>query len=112
MDSLDQYRDIIEAALIEQTRVPFSDPEIELEPIFDRKHDRYLLMLVGWKKDEDRVHGCLVHLDIINGKIWIQRDGTEDGIATALEAAGVPKDHIVLAFRPLELRKYSEYAVV
>ena len=44
-------------------------------------------------------------------KIWIQRDGTEDGIATDLEAAGVPKSDIVLAFHPQRLRKYTEYAV-
>ena len=110
MDQLNQYRDIIEAALLEHTRVPFAHDEIALEPIFDRQHDRYLLMLVGWKKSDDRVHGCLVHLDIINGKIWIQRDGTEDGIATDLEEAGVPKAHIVLAFRPPDLRQYTEYA--
>ena len=53
----------------------------------------------------------MVHLDIIDGKIWIQRDGTEDGIATDLEAAGIPKSDIVLAFHPQRLRKYTEYAV-
>jgi hypothetical protein len=25
-----------------------------------------------------RVHHCLVHVDIINDKIWIQRDGTDN----------------------------------
>ena len=47
------------------------------------------------------VHGSLVHLDIKGGKVWIQRDGTEHGVAQLLEA-GVPKDHIVLAFRSPE----------
>jgi XisI protein len=51
-------------------------------------------MDVGWDKDR-RVHGCLVHIDLIDGKIWIQRDGTEDGIAADLERAGIPKEDIV-----------------
>ena len=66
-------------------------------------------MAVGW--DKYRVHGCLVHVDLIDGKFWIQRDGTEHGIARDLEAAGVPKDHIVLAFRAPEIRPYTGYAV-
>ncbi|MHC5722687.1 MAG: element excision factor XisI family protein [Nostoc sp.] len=45
---------------------------------------------------ERRIHGCLVHIDLIDGKIWIQRDGTEEGIAADLERAGIPKEHIVL----------------
>ena len=48
--------------------------------------------------------------NIINGKIWIQKDATEEGIATDLENLGVPKDKIVLAFHSPTLRKYGEYA--
>lgn len=58
-----------------------------------------------------RVHGCIVHIQIIDSKIWIQRDGTEDGIANDLVNAGIPKDQIVLGFHPLEIRPYTEYAV-
>ena len=58
-----------------------------------------------------RNHGCIIHLEIINGKIWIQRDGTEDGIATDLLAAGVPKSDIVLAFHPPEIRQHTDFAV-
>ena len=41
----------------------------------------------------------------------IQEDNTEEGIATALEAAGIPKDKIVLGFRHPQLRQYTEYSV-
>ncbi len=60
-------------------------------------------MLVGWQGIR-RVHGCLVHVDIIDGKLWIQRDGTENGIARDLLEAGVPRERIVLAFRPTDSR--------
>ncbi len=47
----------------------------------------------------------------INGKIWIQHDGTESGIADELEEAGIPKNKIVLGFRSPDVRKYTGYAV-
>ena len=67
-------------------------------------------MLVG-REGIRRVHGCLVHVDIIDGKIWIQRDGTERGIARELVEAGVPKDRIVLAFHSPAKRQQTEFAV-
>ncbi|MBF2020024.1 MAG: XisI protein [Hydrococcus sp. C42_A2020_068] len=65
---------------------------------------------MGWE-GKRRVHSCLVHLEIIDDKIWIQRDGTEDGIANDLVAAGIPKNQIILAFHPPEIRQHTEYAV-
>jgi len=53
----------------------FSD--ITTEAVFDRDKDRYLLVNAGWDQGI-RIHGSLVHIDIINGKFWVQRDGTED----------------------------------
>ncbi|MHC5855711.1 element excision factor XisI family protein [Nostoc sp.] len=29
---------------------------------------------MGWKQNDIRDYGCLLHLDIKNGKIWIQYD--------------------------------------
>jgi hypothetical protein len=69
-----------------------------------------LVISVGWQKVK-RIHGCLIHIDIIDGKAWIQRDGTEHGIAKELEAAGIPRDRIVLGFHSSEVRKHTEYAV-
>jgi hypothetical protein len=48
---------------------------------------------------------------IHNGKIWIEEDNTEEGLASLLVEAGVPKEDIVLAFHPPELRDLTEYAV-
>jgi XisI protein len=41
---------------------------------------------------------------------YLKWDGTEYGIATELVKSGIPKDHIVLGFRPPEVRQYTEYA--
>ncbi len=110
MGSLDEVRSIIESILIEYTKIPYAYGDIQTEAIFDRTRDRYVLMNVGWH-NKRRVHGSLVHIDIIDGKLWIQRDGLEHGVATELLEAGIPKDRIVLAFKPLAMRPYTEFAV-
>jgi hypothetical protein len=53
----------------------------------------------------------VLHLDIKKGKIWIQYDGTEVGIADELVKLGVPKKDIVLAFHDPLLREYTGFAV-
>ena len=50
-------------------------------------------------------------MDVRGDKVWIQRDGTEDGIAEELVDAGIPRDHIVLAFHHPSSRPYTDYAV-
>jgi hypothetical protein len=110
MDTHTTYRQIIERVLMEYAQIPYAHGDIQTHTVFDRESDHYLLMLVG-REGIRRVHGCLVHVDMIEGKIWIQRDGTEYGIARELVEAGVPKDHIVLGFRSPEARQHSEFAV-
>jgi hypothetical protein len=110
MDTLEAYRQIIETTLAEYASVPYAYGDIQTEVVFDRANDHYLLVNVGWR-DDRRIHSSLIHIDIINGKVWIQRDGTEHGIANDLVRAGIPKDQIILGFRPPEVRPYTEYAV-
>jgi len=107
--AIESYRTIIERALTDYAKYPYSYGEIERQLVFDRERDHYLLLSVGW--DKHRVHGCLIHIDLIDGKCWIQRDGTETGVAHDLEAAGIPKDRIVLAFKSLKVRPHTGYAV-
>ena len=88
--------------------------------VFDRTRDsvsapgyrlRYLLVEAG-QENGRRTYGTLLHLDIINGKIWIQLfGGTEAGIANELVALGVPKECVVLGFKSLQRRQVTEFAV-
>ena len=57
------------------------------------------------------MHFPLVHIDIVAGKVWIEKDNTESGVAAELVQAGIPKSQIVLAFRPPEVRQLTEFAV-
>jgi XisI protein len=109
MDPLESWRDALERILTEHAAIPNAYGDICTEVIADRKRDRYLLVDVGWKGYK-RVHDALIHVDVIDGKFWIQYDGTEEGVATQLVAEGVPRDRIVLAFKPPDVRKYTDFA--
>ncbi len=110
METVETYRTVIQQILSEYAKIPYSQSAIQTQTVFDQQSDHYLLLLMG-REGAKRVHGCLVHLDIIQGKIWIQRDGTEAGIATELLNAGIPKDQIVLGFRSAVMRQHTEFAV-
>lgn len=81
-----------------------------IDLVLDRENNRYLLIETGWLS-EQRIYDVLIHLDIINEKIWIQRDGTEEGIAEELVTMGIPKKQIVLAYKSLSRRQITEFAV-
>ena len=112
MDTLNRYREIVCEVLLPLTQRRYSGGGVINESVFDTQSDRYLIMTIGWQNRTHRITRCLVQLDIINSKIWIQQDNTEEGIADDLEAAGVPKSDIVLAFHPEKDRDLiPEYAV-
>jgi hypothetical protein len=110
MDSLKKYQEIVKNIIKEYAQFKPFYGEIKTETIFDTERNHYELVHVGWKGGE-RIHGSVLHVDIIDDKIWIQHDGTEDGIAEELVEAGIPKDKIVLGFRAPEIRKYTGYAI-
>jgi XisI protein len=107
MDTVSQYRQIIEEAL---RRHAESAPGVQYETVFDRANDHYLLVQVGWGKQQ-RIYGTLAHVDLVGEKVWIQSDGTESGLAEELHHAGIPSENIVLGYRLPEIRKHTGYAV-
>jgi hypothetical protein len=111
MDSINiQYRNIVEQIMQEYIDFLGSDDEVQAELVFDRDRDRYLLVETGWQNGY-RIYGTLLHIDIIDNKLWIQHDGTEEGIAVELVAAGISQEDIVLSFRPFAERKHTEFAI-
>ncbi|MDX1933235.1 MAG: element excision factor XisI family protein [Capsulimonadales bacterium] len=78
--------------------------------VMDRDQDRYLLQEIS-ERNNLQISRTLAHLQIANGKIRIEFDATERGIATDPVAAGIPKDRIVLAFYPPALREMGEFSV-
>lgn len=58
------------------------------------------------------VYGTIIHVDIRDGKIWIQRDFTEKGVASELVYLGVSKTDIVLGFKPPYMRQFTGFPSV
>ncbi len=111
MDTLTHYREIVQKVLMPLTEYRYAGLDAVNEIIFDTVNDRYLVVTVGWEGRRRRIYGSVVQLDIINGKVWVQSDNTEDGIAYDLEEFGIPKSDIVLAFHPESVRQHTGYAV-
>ena len=84
--------------------------EVAIETIFDTERHHYLLVQVGWSNGH-WVYGCPIHLDLIDGKIYIQQNNTEISIAERLVELGVPKNRIVIGFHSPFKRQFTEYAV-
>ncbi|MGK7945171.1 MAG: XisI protein [Microcystaceae cyanobacterium] len=110
MDKVNQFYQIIVPILQEYAAIPYRYDDLKHKLIISNNKKDYLLMTIGWE-NEVKVHGCLVHLEIINDKIWIHRDGLEDGIASDLVRAGIPNSEIVLAFHPPNIRPFTEFAI-
>jgi hypothetical protein len=109
MDPLTNDRDTIRRVLRRFVDIRYKYGDIHNETVFDDESARYLVLSQGWMNG-GRVHGCLIHIEVIDGKIWIQRDGTEQGVANDLVDEGIPKNRIVLGFWELEARKLGEFA--
>ena len=109
MDPLIDEHEIIRRVLRPYADVRYAYDDLHNETVFDDESARYLIMSHGWM-DGRRAHGCLIHVEILDGKIWIQRDGTEDGVADEMVEAGIPKSRIVLGFWDPEARKLGEFA--
>lgn len=110
MESVDRYRQIVRDLIYEYAEHRPSVGDVRIEVVIDEAQDHYELIFSGWTRHY-RVHGSVLHIDIRDGKIWIESDGTEDGIADRLVEAGIPKDRIVLAYKPPEIRPYTGFAV-
>lgn len=109
--AVEQYRQFIKLILSERAqRAPIQKDaqEYEVQTIFDSEQDRYQLLYVGWRGNK-RDFGCILYLNIKDGKIWIQHDGTEGGIANRLVEMGVPKQDIILAFHEPYVRQFTDF---
>jgi hypothetical protein len=112
MDKLTEYPKLIKQILTEYVELSnrHPNPDIETFLIVDEAKSHYIWMNLGWQNGE-RVAGMTVYVRVRDSKFWAEEDWTEDGIATDLVRAGVPKEDIVLAFHEPRMRQYTEFAV-
>jgi len=108
METLAKYRQIVRDLLINHANS--NDPDIETQIICDTEHDHYQLLELGWQGFQ-RIFACYMHLDIKDGKIWIQHNMTEVDLGQELVNRGVPAEDIILGLQPPYKRPYTNYGV-
>ena len=110
MDKLAAYRQYIQQFLTEQAQGKVIGGDIETEVIFDLDRDKFLLIDLGWNEHQ-RIYNCVIHLEIRDEKIWIQRNQTDRPIADVLISMGVAKGDIILGLQPPYIREYTGLGV-
>src|SRR5438093_8279724 len=108
MAAVDKYRTILRNVMAEYASNGQENGDVRTELVIDETQKQFEVICVGWKNDE-RVHYCVLHVDIIDGKLWIQVNNTDRKIGEELVEAGVPREDIVLAFHPAKLREHTEF---
>jgi hypothetical protein len=99
MDKVDRYRQIICQFLQD-----FAKDDSEAQLIFDLERDCYLVMHVGWRNDY-RIYGCAIQLDLIDNQVWIQNNSTEIYVDRELIKRGIDPQDIILGFRSPSVRE-------
>ena len=109
MARLEEYRVCVKRVLEKYSSHKPAYGDVEIQVISDTEHGHYQLVSVGWH-NQQRVYGCVLHIDIKDDKIWIQHDGTEIGIANELVALGIPREDIVLGFHAPYKRQFAGFS--
>jgi hypothetical protein len=110
MVKIKKYEKVILSVLKEYAKIRYSNIDAENKLIADKENHRYQVVTIGWDNGKS-VHDCPIHMDIINGKIWVQRNMTEIDLDTIFWENGIPKSDIVLGFLTPKMREYSGYAL-
>jgi XisI protein len=92
--------------------------DLEYQLLLDSERHHYQLLVTGWQQGKlvtgwqqgKRVHGIVAQMDIRDGLIWVQEDGTDVGLAAELEQLGVPADQIVLAYQMPRAQAANDFA--
>jgi hypothetical protein len=110
MEKVNRYRQIVRSLVEGYAGRSPSDGQVDTYPVIDPVGDHYLAVQTGWDQRR-RVQRAFLHLDIIDGKVWVQFNGTDQRIAEELVRSGIPKEDIVLGEKSPELRPHTGYGV-
>jgi XisI protein len=105
-----KYEGFVLNILGEYAKIRYSNLDARNMLIADTNNHHYQVVTMGWD-GKTHVHDCPIHIDIIDGKIWIQQNMTEIDLDDELMQLGVPKTDIVLGFLSPKMREYTDYAL-
>jgi hypothetical protein len=99
MDNLLNHVDILKKILQEATIAQPRLQAIKLYPVCDVETGHFLVLATGWDKRR-WMDTILFHARLVENKIIIEEDNFEEGLTTALIAAGIRKEDIITNLEP------------
>jgi XisI protein len=106
-----EYQRIVTAILLKLAQPQTIGGEIQTIPVFDELRHHYQILDIGWDVSGRRVFHPIVHVDLIDEKVWIQENTTDSDIAEAFVMEGIERSCIVLGLYSRSHRELSCYAV-
>ncbi|CAD0220067.1 Genome sequencing data, contig C299 [Planktothrix agardhii] len=88
------YADILKKTLQEATRNQPRLQAIQLYPVCDTDSGHFLILATGWDKQR-WLDTILFHARLVDRHVIIEEDNFEEGLTSALIAAGIQAEHIV-----------------
>lgn len=107
---IEQFHEIVQKSLIAWAEPPTEADGVRTEIVIDQERGHYEILEVGWRGDQ-RIHNSIIHIDIVDDKVWLQHNATEIRVAEELVASGIPRQAIVIGFHPPRVRQFTEYAI-
>ncbi|MBD2327599.1 XisI protein [Alkalinema sp. FACHB-956] len=107
---LEVYRQVIQTLLTDYA-ARSSTEAVQCIPLMDGQGDHYQVLDIGWDESGKRIFKPVLHIDIIDNKIWIQENITDLDLDTLLATAGIQPSEIVIGFHSPSLRKFGIYAI-
>lgn len=104
MDSLTHFRQKIQKILSEfADKWQHSANTLKVITLFDKEQDHYQVLQMGWEKGQF-VFSCMIHIDIIDERIWIQRNTTDTELIPLFVAEGISPSCFAIGFIPVNMQ--------
>ena len=87
-----------------------ADDGFTTSALIDSVRHHYQSIVHGFREHK-RFYTVQFHFEIIEEKVWIQRDITDTVVSEELVKRGIPSTDIVLAYKPESSRYWSGYGV-
>ncbi len=93
------YTDILKKTLQEATIPQPRLQAIRLYPVCDTDSGHFLILATGWDKQR-WIDTILFHARLVHDQVIIEEDNFEEGLTSALIAAGVRREDIMTSLEP------------
>jgi XisI protein len=104
-----ESREIVKLTLKEFAALPSQNNATQDKTVFDDEAGVYQWLSYGWH-DMKRIFNVIVHIEIHDGLVWIERNASDIEIGEVLAEKGIPKSKIVLGFQAPYKRGLHGYA--